>query len=491
MTFYSFMKQMYDARPEHVLFSYDRDGIQTNVTVRQWVQDVADCAEYMAAQYGRNSRTHIAVTGKSSYEWYVLVFGIVLSGNVAVSVNTGLAEEDLLYQLRKSDAVILYREQEERDFEELKKALIPQEGMDDVRKKAAERRNGRLFQEEMLQKEMLQEEWSPDDGASEDRMSLILFSSGTSGLPKGVMLSQKNILAVDDKMEGVFDGGRLMMMLPLHHVAAIYFSIALMRHPVTLCICSSPKYMVRDMKRYRPTVMTMVPAQLAFLVSRCTRDELLRETAAQYLDYVVCGGAMLDNEYPDLFADWGIQVLNAYGLTETSGGITRWFPHRERSIGMLSDANEMKLEEGELLIRGGSVMLGYYKDPAETEKVFRDGWFCTGDLVQTDEDGFLYVTGRKKNIIILSNGENVSPEELEGKICRIPGAEEVVVTGSGEGLTASIYPGEEQDEGKRRRIQEGIRALNERLPRFQQIREVRFREEPFPKTGSGKIRRNL
>lgn len=477
MTFYNFLKKIYEARPEHIAFSYYRGEERTDVTVAQWVQHIFDLSEYVGKAYGRNSGTHIAVTGKSSYEWYVAVFGIVLSGNIAVSVNPDLAEEDLIRQLKCSDSAVLYREEEEEWLNVTEKAGIPQKSITEVLKESDGYSGGRIFGE---------------DCASDDRgLALILFSSGTSGLPKGVMLSQENIMAAEEKMEGIFDGGRMMMMLPLHHVAAIYFSIALMRYPVTLCICSSPKYLVRDMKRYHPTIMAMVPAQLTFIVSRCKKDKILGELVVRYLDYVICGGASLENEYQDIFREWKIRVVNAYGLTETAGGITTWFPHKERSIGRIVDANEMKIEDGELLIRGKSVMLGYYKDPVETDKVFRDGWLCTGDLVSMDEEGFLYVTGRKKNIIVLSNGENISPEELESKIYRIPGVEEVVVSGDNSILEAQIYPGEDAEEEIRNRIHEGIREMNLLLPRFQQISKVTFRNEPFLKTGSGKIRRNI
>ena len=478
MTFYSFLKKIYEARPEHIAFSYYSGEKKINVTVTRWVQQIFDFSEYIAKIYGRNSGTHIAVTGKSSYEWYVIMFGIVLSGNVVVSVNTDLAEEDLIDQLKRSDSTVLYRQDEEEWLNVIEEtAGIPQKSMAKALAEADNCCGGRIFGEE--------------SDMDDRRMALILFSSGTSGLPKGVMLSQRNILAAEENMNGIFDGGRMMMILPLHHIAAIYFSVSVMRYPVTMCINSSPKYLVRDMMRYHPTIMAMVPAQLAFIVSRCKKDSVIREIVECWLDYVICGGASLENEYQDMFQELKLRIVNAYGLTETAGGITTWFPHRERSIGRITGANEMIIEDDELLVRGESVMLGYYKNPVETDKVFRDGWFCTGDLVQMDNEGFLYVTGRKKNIIILSNGENISPEVLESKIYRISGVEEVVVSGAGNMLEARIYSGEDSGLEVQSRIKKEIREMNRSMPRFQQINKITFRETPFLKTGSGKIRRNF
>ena len=200
-------------------------------------------------------------------------------------------------------------------------------------------------------------------------------------------------------------------------------------------------------------------------------------------------GAVLDIEYEKYFSAWNIQVLNLYGLTETAGALTELFPHKAGTIGRLSPANKMKLIEGELTVKGDSVMSGYYGNSEETEKVLRDGWLFTGDLVKVDSDGFLYLTGRKKNVIILSNGENVSPEGLEIKLYRIKLIQEVIVTGENGILEAEIYLGDGNSLEEQREVEKQIEKMNRELPRYQQIRKIVFRDLPFPKTGNGKIRR--
>lgn len=479
MTFYDFLEEMYMDRPKSILFAYYEGENRIDVTVEQWIRDVFDFAAYLTAKNGEEKQ-NIGISGKHSYMWYVVVFAAVISGNTAVSVNMGLSAEELLYELKKADVSVLYTASEEEEFENfLEDAGIywkkGEKAMEESRGCAC----GRIF--------------FGDQAEDNTKTALILFSSGTGGTPKGVMLSQKNILFSSKiyKTTDIFKDDRMLLLLPLYHVGGIYFSITLMKCHVTFCICESPKYIVRDMKRYCPTVMAMVPAQLAFILERCGKDKKLKEIVSESLNYIVCVGAALEDRYEDDAGSFGVQLLNLYGLTETAGSLTRWFPHKKGSIGLFSEINEMKIFDGELLIRGNSVTDGYYKDPDKTAELFEDGWMHTGDLVRMDDEGFLYIVGRKKNIIIFANGENISPEELENRIMRIPEVEEVIVTGRNQILEAIVFLGEKDSELNRNAVEQAIGNMNSSVPRFQQIRKVIFRDSPFPKTGSGKIRRNL
>ena len=477
MNIYGFIKHMREERPDQTVFSYLEDGIRREISVRQWTDEVFAFAAYLNEYLGPDKKNNIGVAVRSCYDWYVAVPGIILSGNTAVAFNPDLAEEDLLYQIHAADVKELYWDPEEENTVVSSDTGIRQHSL------AGAVRSSR----EIVKTERSFEDGTPDEEAP----CLILFSSGTSGLPKGVMLSQKNILAAFDDLEGRIDRGRGMLMIPPYHVAWIDFTFCFIRYPITLCICESPKYLARDMKVFRPTVMVMVPSQLEYIVSRCRKDAELRRAVSEELEYIVCVGAFLENEYQTLLSEWKVQLLNLYGLTETGGSLTDLFPHKSGSVGKFSTANRMKIVDGELAVKGDSVTPGYYGNPEETEKVLRDGWLYTGDLIRVDEDGFLYLTGRKKNVIILPNGENVSPEALELKLRRISQIREVIVMGQNGVLEAEIYLGEMDSADTRELVKQEIDRLTRELPRYHQLRRIIFRDEPFPHTGSGKIKRNV
>ena len=199
---------------------------------------------------------------------------------------------------------------------------------------------------------------------------------------------------------------------------------------------------------------------------------------------IVSGGAPINEKYIKCFDDLGIKVLNGYGITECSPvvAVNRNETPVKDSVGLLLSCNEAKEKDGEILVKGDNVMLGYYEDVEATKDAFDDGWFKTGDLGYI-KDNHLFITGRKKNLIILSNGKNVSPEELEEKIQLIENVIEVLVYAENDTITAEIYAEITDD------IQKNIDALNKYLPIYKQIQKVKFRNTEFPKTTTKKIKR--
>ena len=222
---------------------------------------------------------------------------------------------------------------------------------------------------------------------------------------------------------------------------------------------------------------------------------------------LVGGGAYIEPELIREFAVWGINIVQGYGITECSPIVSCNTDRYKKleSVGKVFPGCEAKIIDGEIWVKGAIVMREYYHDPEATAEVFSDEWFRTGDLGRIDEDGFLYLTGRKKNLIILANGENVSPEELERKLSQIPGVEEVLVSDMGGVIGAEIYAGDNnlrawnlenpsgdlQEEQKqiRHRIEEEIKKLNLTLPAYQRIAKVVFRNTEFEKTATKKIKR--
>ena len=224
---------------------------------------------------------------------------------------------------------------------------------------------------------------------------------------------------------------------------------------------------------------------------RCRLMKEIREAFGGDLKYIFVGGAALDPYYEKEFRAWGIELITAYGATECSPGIAanRNFYHREGAVGRAIECCQVRIaEDGEVMIRGENVMMGYYRDEEETAQVLKDGWYASGDIGYLDDDGFLFLTGRKRNLIILSDGENVSPEKLEAGISRIEGVAEVMVYEDKGAISVQIYPDDEHM-GMQSWFEECICIFNETLPPTQRIRSVKLRTSEFPKSTSKKILR--
>ena len=249
----------------------------------------------------------------------------------------------------------------------------------------------------------------------------------------------------------------------------------------------------------------MVPLMIESIYKRLSAnadwpvDVIKEKIFGGNLRIIFTGGAHLDPFYIDEFAKYGVDILEGYGMSECSPVITTNTPdnHKPGSIGKPLDNVEIKIENDEILVRGTSVMKGYFEMPAETETAFTDGWLHTGDKGYIDEDGYLFINGRVKNLIIMSNGENISPEEIENKIALNPLVAEVIISGNNTGLTAHIYP--DMDYAKARSItplnisnvlQDFIDEYNKAQPSYRHITNLIVRTEPFIRSTTGKIKRN-
>jgi long-chain acyl-CoA synthetase len=263
--------------------------------------------------------------------------------------------------------------------------------------------------------------------------------------------------------------------------------------------------MMKNMSVFKPYVMLMVPMMVETIYKRLSvadpsipKKVLADQVFGGNLKIIFVGGAHLDPFYIEKFAEYGVDVLEGYGMSECSPVISSNMPsdHKVGSIGRPLANAEIKFEDGEILVKGTSVMKGYYKMPEETAETIKDGWLHTGDKGYIDEDGFLFINGRVKNLIILSNGENISPEEIENKLALNPLVGEVVVTGENNGLTARIYPEQQLVEAKaldedsvKTQLQTFLDQYNKTQPTYRQITGLVIRKNPFARSSTKKIKR--
>lgn len=516
-------------RPNDIAFQYlkGRQEVITH-TYGEFYQQVTYLGTYMLKRGIRGRK--IALVGENSYQWLLCFFAIVTSGNIAVLVSkdaTPAEASTLIFQSQADVVVTSAKYAYEKELLEQKllksKYCFSMRDLDDWMEKGQRfYEKGRGLYEKV--------ELDPD------RMCVIFFTSGTSGTSKGVMLSHTNILAnVNDAAQVYQPEGGTLAILPFTHAFGLNTGVLMLIHYGYPVFISNglPSFM-REMTIAKPNILFLVPlfietfsntiwrtaekqGQAKTLRMAMTASNALMKVGVDKrqkffssilekfggnLKYIICGGAALDPHYVKEFRTMGIDLMQGYGITECSPIISvntslDGFRSSDDSVGWTFPSVEVKIDDpdstgrGEILVKGPSVMLGYYNDPHSTADAFRDGWFCTGDLGRINKDGSLTITGRKKNLIILSNGENVSPEEIEYMLGQIPEIAEVVVYPEGNLMVAEIFPTENDlcDNDLKAVIQERINDYNASQPSHKRINKVKIRKSEFEKTTTMKIKR--
>ena len=492
---------------------------------------------------------HIAILGENSYFWIVSYFSAILLG-VVIPLDKEQTPKTVKTLLEKSraDAVICSEKWEENVLglsSELNKSVS-------VISRSESPSAGALSFEELLEKgrELLDngERGFADREQDSEKMSAILFTSGTTGANKGVMLSQKNICAniiAITKLVPIKEPS--FSVLPMNHafefnchvLPAIFFG-------VKLAINSNMKYLMRNLREYKPGMTVVVPlfvdeiysaiiakarhsGKYELLMTATKLSNFLRrlgidlrrrifkgllENFGGNLSLMVCGGATINEVSASALTSYGIDIIPGYGITECSPLVSADTARRPKlgSVGKPVFGVEVKiaspdgLGEGEILIKGDNVCLGYYEDEKANSLSFTDGWFCTGDYGKIDRDGRIYITGRKKNLIVLENGKNVHPEEIENAVLEeIPYIREVVVhentVTKGEksfrciAATISLKPECDlallSEVERNAAVAEDIRKVNKKLASYKRIGNICVVTEEFEKTTTRKVIREL
>ena len=524
---YSFRKKASDKEKVEITFGKVRDDVRALTT------------EFLSRGY---QGKHVAVIGKNSYEWYLCYLSLLSADAVIVPLDRDWLANDLAETVLKAECEVLFCDPDIAD----KTAVIAERcGIKDVYDVAAEGENsvGALVE---AGKPKFAESSEAYFGTKldPDKMQILVFTSGTTGKGKGVMLTTGNVLSdLSDVIPYVDFGRKTVGVLPPHHTFGS--SVMIVGHMMIgteIYISSGIRYVAKELKEEKPEHMILVPLYLETfyrkilsniksqgkekLVPRMmkisnflrkigidVRRKLFKSILAAFggeIKMIISGGAALNSEMVDFFNGVGISTLNGYGITECAPIIS--VNHTKRnikgSIGIPLDIDTVKISEpnedneGEICVKGSNVMLGYFKDTEATKDAFdEEGYFRTGDYGKFGPQGELYITGRKKNLIILSNGKNVYPEEIENELNTTPGVLDIIVyEGQSKrgiehnAIVAEIYPDKEYIEKNgiedvKKHLQPYIDAYNRGAVPFKKIAIVKVRDEEFPKNTLRKIMR--
>ena len=524
------------------------------VSFIQWRDDVRNLGTALIAEGLREEK--IAIVGENSYGWCCAFFGVMAIGSVIVPVDKELPSEDIdgIISTTECKAVIFGKSAEPKIKEmlqdgglksvELLISVAPENTLD--KDTAGTRKLTALaeLQERGEQLYLNGDNSYYDYKIDTTRLASIVFTSGTTGKGKGVMLSQSNIGL--DMTLGMYNFDitrKTLHVLPPHHTFGSTVNyVGHLSQGCEVYISSGLKHVSDEIREQQPTHLILVPAFLEvmnrkiWMTARKTGKEGLLKLMMKVSDFlrkigidvrkklfssvlsafggklelVICGGAKLDEEIIRTFDSLGITILNGYGITECSPLISanRNKYRKPGSVGTPILACRVRIDnpdengEGEICVKGPNVMLGYYNNPEATAEVFdKDGFFHTGDYGKLDDEGWIYITGRKKNLIILSNGKNVYPEEIEADLQKVEGVSEVVVY-AGESrvqkdkitIVAEIFPDADllKDKGisdPQSYFEEQVKILNAKMPPYKAVKRVKLRDVEFAKNTSRKITR--
>lgn len=528
---------------DKIAFEYRRGNGIVQVSYLQFKRDIEFLGTALLNMGFKDK--HIAVLGENSYEWITTYFAVTGSSNVIVPIDPELPTTEMKNILRGSDASALVFSQK---FADLVPDLAHQidniqvsinmhsgEDSDTIRSYPKLLEHGKLL--------INQGDYSYIYNTIDDyRLAAIIYTSGTTGVSKGVMLSQYNMasnVVASTKHSTAYESS--VLVLPLHHTFGWTAGVlCMLQIGSKICINNSLKNVNRDILLFQPTQMCLVPLYLETMYKRIwsnthkqkketllkvlliissiflklgidCRRHLFKSVLFYFggkLRLIICGGAPLDPKYVKGFRDLGITILNGYGLTECSPIVTgnRNEYYRDDSVGLPLPGCEVKIDtpdldgEGEIWVRGPNVMLGYYGNPTATADTMAGDWLKTGDIGKIDDDGFIYLTGRIKNMIKLSSGLNIYPEELESLIADIPYIKDVMVYGETQGkqvdpqLIAEIlldwdFMQENPIRNHEERLKSDIDNINRSLPYYKKISDIRLRTTEFDKTTTKKIKR--
>lgn len=521
-----------------------KDVTYENITYKQFDEEI-DSLGTAFIKHGLKGK-RIAVISKNRYEWILTYLATVNGTGIIVPLDKGLPAQEIesLLQRSKAEAVVF-----SEDYADIMRN-IKQENKTKVSNFICmDKTEEFIYLADLVEegKKLLKEgnkEFinSPID---EKTMSMIIFTSGTTSISKAVMLSHKNItsnLYALNQAEKIYSTDVNMAFLPFHHTFGSTGLMLFLNNGATNVFCDGIRYIAQNLKEYQVSVFVCVPLLLEAMYKKIMNEvekqgktriikiatavsnillkcgiDIRRKLFKSIIDnlggklrFVVSGASAIDKNVAKGFNDLGILTVQGYGLTETSPVLTAENAESIRygSIGFPLSNVEIKIDNpnengiGEIIAKGPNVMLGYYENEEATNEVLKNGWFHTGDLGYKDKDGYIFITGRKKNVIVLKNGKNVYPEELEVLINNLPYVAESMVFGmpKDDDLTVSVkivynkeyieekYPNISKKDLEEK-IWQDIKQINSTLTSYKHIKKLIITDEPMIKTTTEKVKR--
>lgn len=509
----------------------DSEGKKAEVNYKEMKKDVDSLALALLHEYKMQGEK-VAIIGFNSYEWCISYLALLTAGIVAVPVDRELSGEDI-------DSIIA--------FADVKAVLCDRNSLNKLKRKnevnyiCFEDAEKGLYSLVKKGSCLKNEGFALNEAPDPDSLAVLLFTSGTTGTSKGVMLSNRNLCSdlflVRDNIK-VSEGDRSLSLLPLHHTYEAMALLMILYCGGSVAFCGGIRYLSRSFQTFSPTVFVTVPLileklhekiideiekkgmlrkfRLASIMPSTVGDEKKKKLFSDIhaffggrLKKIIVGAAALQPAVAEDFELFGFNVIIGYGLTECSPIVicNSTDDRTPDTIGRPLKETEVKIDSpdekgvGEILVKGPMVMLGYYKNKEATNEVFRDGWFCTGDLGRCDKSGRYRINGRCKNVIVTKNGKNIYPEELEYRLNKSPYIDEsLVYAEKGDIVSCEVLPDLDAVSRKLKKsspaqeeikalINETVRNLNRLLPSYKRIKKVTVRKDGFDKTTTHKIKR--
>lgn len=479
-------------------------------------------------------KAHIACIGENSYPWIVAYLTVLQSAGVFVPIDKDLPTAEMLHIINDSESEVIFFDEKREQWMKDNRDKMPNIklfiGLD------KSENDGEFVSAQKLVEHGKTLDLSEFKALKSDEydLKLLVYTSGTTGVAKGVMLTEHNLVSGVYYGLGVSTPGKVgLSVLPYHHTyEAVCDLLVAIHYHSTLCLNDSIKNVRKNMSLFKPDCIYLVPAfaeafyrnvkkniqhqgkektfntgvKLSNALRKVGIDRRrdlfhdIHEAFGGNLQKIVCGGAPIRAEIGEFFDAIGITMLGGYGITECSPlvCVSKEDSKNFETAGSRLACLEWRIDDpndegiGEICVKGDVVMKGYYNNPEKTDEVLKDGWFYTGDYGKITRDDELIITGRKKNIIVLTNGKNIYPEEIEGYIQNIEYISEVIVSGikneygQETGLMAEIYPSETKQPEE---VSSDVKAALKELPAYKQVSKIILRTEPFTKTTSNKIKR--
>ena len=535
----------YETFGDKIAFKYKNNGEIKEITYNKYVEDIKKVAEKVIS----SDVKRVAVIGNNRYEWCITYLGVTTAGRIIVPLDKALTDKEIEKLLKRSNVdAIVYEEKYQNAVDEaisqgcdIKYKIC----MDNVEK------DGVLKFEDMLKdgEDIIKTGKAKYDEIklNENEMYIMLFTSGTTSEPKAVMLSQENICKNVSNYQYnfmIYETDTLLSFLPIHHTFECSITFLYGTYcGATIAFCEGLRYIADNLKEFKVTVFVAVPLVLETMAKKIqkaiidsgkkglidkitklshgllkckidVRKKLFKPVLKQFDEYlrvILYGAAPMDKVTIEWYNDLGIELIQGYGLTESSPVLTAESSEKKRagSIGIPLKNVEVKIDNpdkdgvGEILGKGPNIMLGYYENEEATKKALNEGWLHTGDYGYIDKDGFIFVTGRKSDVIVLKNGKNIYPQEIEFLINKLPYVDENIVYSRDKSKTDTVlcakivynkdniieHFGDKTEKEYEKLVWEDIKNINKELPTFKHIKEIILTDKPLEKTTTQKVKR--